>query len=94
MKANQIFVRSFFLSIAIVILGALLKINHNEFANVFLVIGLLLTATYKISGILEVTNSNKIDQSKKILWIVGFIFFGFITGLVYILSTRKRIIIN
>jgi hypothetical protein len=28
------------------------------------------------------------------MWVIGFLFFGIITGLIYILSARKRIIRN
>jgi preprotein translocase subunit SecG len=42
-----------------------------------------------ISAIYEVMNSSKIDGSEKFMWVIGFLFFGIITGLVYLLSAKK-----
>jgi hypothetical protein len=43
---------------------------------------------------MEISNSKKVTGLEKLMWLVGFIFISHITGLVYLLSARKRIITN
>ena len=83
---------SYITSMLLTITGALMKINHIQFANVFLGIGLLALLIFIIFAVFEVNNSRKISGSEKLMWNVGFLFFGSITGLIYIVSARKRII--
>jgi len=92
MKVNNNFKALFFSSILITLTGALLKIQHLGFSQPLLIVGLLLTLGYMILGIIEVTNSTKIDKSEQILWVVGFILFGFITAIVYLIFGRKNIV--
>ncbi|MDN3676317.1 hypothetical protein QWY90_03215 [Flavobacterium paronense] len=92
MKSDQILAPSFISAFIVTIIAALLKINHIDYANTLLVVGLLLLTTFMILAIIEVTNSNKIDSSEKLLWVFGFLFFGTIVGFIYLLSARKRII--
>lgn len=92
MKTNKILVVSFSFSVIITIIAAYLKISHLEHANIFLTIGLLFLAVFIVTAIFEIASSDRIDKSEKIIWIVGFLFFATITGLIYILSARKRII--
>lgn len=92
MNTNNTFKVLFFSSVAITLTGALLKIMHLEYAQPLLIIGILLTLGYIVFGITEVINSKNIDKSEKIMWIVGFIFFGFITSIVYLVSGRKRVL--
>lgn len=91
MDKNKIVIFSFIISFFFSIVGALLKIMHVPFANSVLTIGILALAVFVFMCIYEIVNSNKIAQSEKIMWVVGFLFLGQITGLVYLLSGRKRI---
>jgi len=79
-------------SMLVTIIGALMKINHIAFSDVFLGIGLIALLIFVIYAIIEVNRSKKISGSEKFMWNVGFVFFGSITGLIYIFSSRKRII--
>jgi hypothetical protein len=83
---------SYITSMLLTIIGALMKINHVPFSNVFLAIGLIALLIFIIYAIIEVNRSKKISDSEKFMWNVGFIFFGSITGLIYIFSARKRIV--
>lgn len=91
MKSDQILAPTFISALLVTIIAALLKINHFEYANALLAAGLLLLAVFMILAVIEVTNSNKIDSSEKLLWVFGFLFFGTIVGFIYLLSARKRI---
>lgn len=92
MKTNNNFKTFFLISLVVTLIGAFYKILHWGYAQPILIIGLLFTLLYMTVGIIEVTNSSKIDKSEKIMWTVGFTFFGFITAIVYLLSGRKRIV--
>ena len=92
MKVNNNFKAVFSISILIALIGTYFKIMHWGYSKPILIIGILLSLGYIILGIIEVNNSTKIEKSEKIMWTVGFIFFSFITALVYLFSGRKRII--
>ena len=94
MKTNldKIVITSFFLLFIITIIGALFKIMHWPGASMLLIIGLLSLAVFIFTALYEVHNSKTINSSEKFMWTIGFLFFGSIAGLVYILSGRKRVI--
>lgn len=82
----------FWAAFCVTVLGALLKLLHLDFAYPILIVSLFLTLAYMAVGIYEVVSSDKANTSEKFMWAVGFIFFGFITGLVYIFAGRRRIV--
>lgn len=94
MNTNTFIRQSYSLSILMTIIGAILKINHHTLATPVMAIGLILLAIFIIAAIYEVMNSSKIGGNEKFMWIIGFLFFGSISGFVYLVSARKRIIKN
>lgn len=72
-------------------IGAILKSMHYKFASPFLIIGLILTLGYIFLGIVEVQQSKRIAASEKLMWTIGFLFFGFLTGLLYLINGQKRV---
>ena len=94
MDAKKIITLSFSLSFLITIIGALMKIMHWPYSAEVMIIGLLSQLVFIIICLTEISKSDKIDGTEKFMWFIGFIFIGTITGLVYLLSARKRIITN
>jgi len=94
MDTKKIIMISFISSLFITIVGALFKIMHWSYASILLTVGLLCSLVYVVLCFMEISNSNKVNGLEKLMWLVGFIFISQITGLVYILSSRKRIITN
>ena len=92
MENKQILNLSFALSFVIVIIGALFKIMHYPYSQLFLIVGLISMLVFWYVAISEIKSSTKIDGSEKFMWIIGLIFFGSVAGLVYLLSARKRIL--
>lgn len=92
MDFKKILPWSFIISFVITIPGALFKIMHWPFANIFLMIGVLSLVVFIIGSIYEISNSKKLEGTEKFMWIMGFIFFGMFTGLLYLLSYRKKTI--
>lgn len=92
MKNKQILNISFVLSIVIVLVGALFKIMHYPYSQLFLIVGLISMLVFWYLAISEIKSSTKIDGTEKFMWIFGIIFLGSVAGLVYLLSARKRIV--
>jgi hypothetical protein len=91
MKRASIVPATFFLGFIATVVGAYLKILHAGGADILLAIGLLATAVFIITAVIEVISSSKIRHQEKILWTIAFILGGTITGLVYMIIGRKRI---
>jgi len=83
---------SYILSIFILIGGALVKIIHWPGSHLFLVLGILLLVVFIISALSEVYSSKNIKTDEKVMWTVGFIMFGSISGFIYLAMARKRIL--
>jgi hypothetical protein len=94
MDTKKIIMISFTCSLFITIVGALFQIMHWPYATEVMIIGLLSQLVFIILSLTEISKSDKIDGTEKFMWFIGFIFIGTITGLVYLLSARKRIITN
>jgi hypothetical protein len=94
MKTGTILKASFFAGLIITIIGAYLKITHTAGADIWLLIGLTLSVVFIILAIYEIITSRKVNSLEKILWTIGLVFFNTITGLIYILAGRKRIVDN
>lgn len=83
---------SFWLTFAFSLTGALLKLQKLEFSGVFMTLGILALITLIVSCLLEINESKTIDGTEKFMWTIGFVFFWFITAIVYFISGRKRIL--
>jgi hypothetical protein len=85
---SLLFVSAFFLVIA----GTLFKIMHYASADMLLGAGLLLTLVYTVIALYEIHGSRKLPVSEKVMWTIGFLFLNTVTGLLYILMGRKRVV--
>lgn len=90
-KKKNLFKKAFAISLIFTIIGAIMKIYHLEYSSIFLILGIVSTILYVIIGIYEVNNSNRISNSEKVLWTIGFIMFSFFVGLFYFISGRKNV---
>jgi hypothetical protein len=73
--------------------GALMKIMHYRGANALMIAGFVATLVFIISAITEIRKSNRIGASEKTMWTIGLIFLNGLSGLIYILFARKRIVL-
>jgi len=83
---------SFVLFIVVTIIGSLFRIMHWPFSIMILEIGFLLLIFFIIVSVNEILKSKKIDGTEKFMWVMGLLFFGIFTGLLYLLGSRKKII--
>lgn len=88
-RQNNLFKKGFAIAFFFSIIGALIKINHLDYADTFLYIGVISTFTYIGIGIYEVNKSTKIKSSEKIFWTIGFILFSFFVGVYYFMNRNK-----
>lgn len=89
---DNLFGKIFILAFLVVIVGAFMKINHMDGAEILMIISFVVSLGYIVIGIYEVNSSNKIKQSEKVMWIFGFVFISLVAGLVYLLNGRKRVV--
>ena len=95
MNLRKIVSWSFFISLALSLVGALMKILHLPGAEQLLMVGVVSNGVFVVSALTEVWRSVRIDKNEKIMWTIAFIFMGFlgaIAGIVYLLLGRKRIV--
>ncbi|WP_432670006.1 PLDc N-terminal domain-containing protein [Flavobacterium sp. SM2513] len=86
----DLFKTSFLLSVLFIIVGTGLRITHVLDATTVLTIGLILTLTYIISGIIEVYQSSR-SSSNKLMWALGFVIFNFFTAVFWLINRGKAI---
>ena len=91
-EKNNLFKTAFVISLIITIIGAMTKIYHWEYSSIFLIVGILSIIFYVFIGIYEVNNSNRISNSEKVLWTIGFITFSFFVGLFYLIRRREMMV--
>lgn len=92
MNTGTIVKLSFVAGLILTIVGGWLKIIREPVSDRFLAMGLLLTAVFLLTAVYEVFTSRRIHRSEKVLWVMGFLVTGFLAGLFYLLSERKRIV--
>jgi predicted membrane channel-forming protein YqfA (hemolysin III family) len=94
MNLGKIVSWSFFISLALSLVGALMKILHLPGAEQLLMVGVVSNGVFVVSALTEVWRSVRIDKNEKIMWTIAFVFMGFlgaIAGIVYLLLGRKRV---
>jgi uncharacterized membrane protein len=74
--------------------------RHNPFevlATIFtpavVVSGIIMAVTsivYRVLGIVHVAKNKTVSDGEKALWIVGFVFMGFITGIVFLVLAKGK----
>jgi hypothetical protein len=94
MKTGIIVKTSFAFSILTTIVGACLKIIHSEGAEVLLIIGLIASLIFIVTAVYEVRTSKRIGYAEKTMWTIALIFIGGITGIIYMIVGRRRIVFN
>jgi ammonia channel protein AmtB len=91
MKLSLVVKTSFIAGFLLVFAGAYLKIIHSAYADNVLLPAVIVWIIFIVSAIYEVRSSEKIDNTAKTLWTLGFIFFAGFAGLLYMLGMRRRI---
>lgn len=62
----------------------------SPFFIVAILISALCQLAYKIIGIVLISNNKSMGSGEKLLWILGFIFLGFITAIVFMALKNSR----
>lgn len=83
---------AFFLSIVTGITGLAAKIMHIPLGQILILLGLGFTMVYVIIALYEIYKSDRITPDEKIMWTAGFILISTVTGLLYLIMGRPRIL--
>jgi predicted membrane channel-forming protein YqfA (hemolysin III family) len=97
MNLGKIVSWSFFISLALSLVGAFMKILHLPGAEQLLMVGVVSNGVFVVSALTEVWRSVRIDKNEKIMWTIAFVFMGFlgaVAGIVYLLLGRKRVVLQ
>ena len=66
----------------------------NVLLNPQVIISLMImglsSLTYRVMGIVYVAKNKIVSDGEKAVWIIGFIFMGFITGVVFLIMARGK----
>lgn len=80
------------LSLVLVIIGALFRISHWPYGRLILSCGTISAFVFVLICLVEVIKSDNIRANEKLMWSVGFLFFGLFTGIIYLILGRDRVI--
>jgi len=89
MNKASIYKFSLFSSIALILIGALFKIQHHPGAPDFLITGILLSLIYIVIALTDIYKDNKISLPGKAAWLICFILITWIAGLYYYFTKIK-----
>jgi len=81
---------SLIISLIITIIGAMFKIMHWPGASTLLTIGLLTSLIYILIALSNIYQTDKKTLIEKLLWLIGFICFSWIVGLIYYYSELRQ----
>ena len=84
------------LGFLIIVMGIMLKIFHigGTFGNIIIMLSLVLTLVFVVIAIFEINNSGRITSKEKIIWTLALLLFNILSGLIYFLIARPRILGN
>ncbi len=77
------------ISLVLITIGALFKIMHYPGASLLLFLGMIISFIFIIIALEEIFIDKNNSQFEKLLWLIAFIFFSFITGTVYYFNNKK-----
>ena len=83
---------SFAIGLSIFIYSAYLKADNSQIPFFLLSVGGIATLIFILSVLNEVFSSRRINLSEKIMWTICIILISPLTGFVYLLTGRKRIL--
>ncbi len=81
---------SLIISLMITIIGAMFKIMHWPGASTLLIIGLLTSLIYILIALFKIFQIENKSVIEKLLWLIGFICFSWIVGLIYYYSELRQ----
>jgi hypothetical protein len=81
---------SYWLSMILTIIGAWLKIIHAEGAEEFVICALLATGFFLYVFISDTRKSLYMNSTEKLMWVIGFIFMGWLAGFLYLTNHRRH----
>jgi uncharacterized membrane protein YhaH (DUF805 family) len=86
-----ILITAYISGLFLTVTGALFKIMHRAGADAYLLAGLVFSLFFLVIVLMEIFRSHKINRTEKLIWVICLLWFLAVTGLVYLVSGRKRI---
>ena len=90
MSKSTYYLISLIASTSVTAVGAFFKIQHQDNAQFFLLLGGILSIPFVYLGIIDALADRKNESLVKLMWGVGFIFLSFIAGFAYFGNFKRR----
>ena len=90
MTKYQLYKFSLIAGIILILLGAFYQTQHHEGSSEFLITGMLISLIYFFIGLSEVSRDPHRSLFQKTVWILGFILFMGITGIIYYFTDVRK----
>jgi len=81
----------FYAYLIFTIVGAFMKLNHIDFSQIVMTIGIVAMVVFVFLALTEIYKSTKIEGTEKFMWTVGMLLLSFFAGIAYLIWGRKRI---
>jgi hypothetical protein len=81
---------SLVVSTVLVFIGAMMKIVHLSYSNIILPVGMTLSLVYICIGLYDSFLDQKDSSIVKLMWLIGFIFLSWVTGILYLPRLKKN----
>ena len=92
MDTSNLFTKAYLTSIVLIVFGTTLKFMHLPGTMLLFFATGIATAIYIVAALIEIYGASKLTTNEKIMWTICFLFGNFITGLVYLILGRPRIL--
>lgn len=86
----MIYQTSLFITMILFIVGSFMKIQHYTYANDCFSLALITSIVFVFLGLRDAFQDKTNDSIVKMMWLVGFVFFSWLTGLLYYRSFKKK----
>ncbi len=90
MKTSTILKMSYILSF-VTVWGGSLKIIHNQYAERFIMMGILFYLIFICTSIYEIKTSKEFEKMEKSKWIFALLIFSGVAGFLYLFHGRNKI---
>lgn len=90
MKNASFYLISLILALVFSVIGAFLKILHLPGGSEVLIVSMAFTLAFIVIGLMDVFRT-RIRPIEKLMWLTGFLFVSWITGIVYYFVSKRSI---
>jgi uncharacterized membrane protein HdeD (DUF308 family) len=81
---------SFAVSFCATAMAAFMRVQHSPFATNLMVAGLVFALIFMVMAVVEIWNTDRVKDNKRVFWTLAVVLFGSLGGLMYFMIGRRR----